>query len=238
MMVLDSFLRLRRHAFQVSLKRRPGIEIEHRPQQLFDLFNRQVRNVMIKNQVHIRSARIVNWVLPTPRTHCATTNSHLQMLIPFLFLDRTTVDLETNVIAPHFHLGDDCAVARLDRRAPQRELPFQDIAAGRELPIFQGESGLAHGKLGADIHKVSTESPDEFHPVLLSKRGFLVFGAGSHYAQKAYRNEYSSLARPHTTTLFRIIDLCTGEIQQLERPIAAELPTPRRYPQPIARHLP
>src|SRR5207302_886920 len=97
-----------------------------------------------------RSARIVNRVLPGAGAYRGRVYPNLHMLVPFGFLDWSTVDLEMNTVVPQIHPGNDRPIAGLDRRSPQRQLPSQRIAAGRNRPILQDEPGLAHGKFGAD----------------------------------------------------------------------------------------
>ena len=70
---------------------------------------------MRKDQIYVRSARIVDWIARcAARRDSATAHSNLNMLVPLRFLYRPTIDLEMNAIILEHELRDYRAVARFD----------------------------------------------------------------------------------------------------------------------------
>ena len=112
-MIFNRFFHFGRHRLQIGLHRRFGIEVEYRPEHLFDLLNCEIGNAVIKHKVDVRPARIINGIAllaAWAATHAI--HSDLDVLVPFCLSDRAAVDLKVQAVVPDNELSDQCQVSR------------------------------------------------------------------------------------------------------------------------------
>ena len=123
LMVLDRFFHLGRDRFDIGVHRRLGVEVEDRPQHLLELFDGEIGNVMVENQIDVGAARIVKRpvLIPAARSRHSVVHANLDVLIPFLLLDWPAIDLEVNAISLDQELSNERAVSRLHGRPPQSD---------------------------------------------------------------------------------------------------------------------
>src|SRR5207248_9611812 len=116
-MVFDSVPDFWRKRVQVGFNCRFGVEVEYGTKQILELLRIQFGHVAIENQVNIRAARIGISVARSDRSHASAT-AELDVLIPFLFLNWSAIDLEVNTIVFDQNLADASLVPRLGCRPP------------------------------------------------------------------------------------------------------------------------
>jgi len=87
----------------------------------------------------------------------------LDALVPFLRLDGTAIDFEMNAVFFDGNAGDAGLIAGLHRWSPCDHEPLKVYATGRESTVLEGQTFLAHGKLGADVNQFRLEGADHFH---------------------------------------------------------------------------
>src|SRR5438874_880165 len=102
-------------ALQICVQRRLRIEVKDRPQHLLQLLHCQVRNMMVKNQIYVRSAWIINGiVLGSTRTSHSAIHPDLNVLIPLGLLYRAAIDFEMETVTTDIEFGDHRAIAWLN----------------------------------------------------------------------------------------------------------------------------
>ena len=192
-MILDGILDRCRNGFEVGFDSGLSVEVENWPKQVLQLLRRQVRDIVIEYQVHVRAAGICVGIAGSHRSG-ATHASDLDALIPFLFLHRTTVDLEMNTVVLDLDIADSRLVAGLSCRAPHSDHLLQLFSARGKLAIFQGQSLFPHRKRGPDVYQFGVECAHQINARLLGDvrqgRGwFLVVRTShSHDEQKDKQN--------------------------------------------------
>src|SRR5438309_10523082 len=74
------------------------MKVEHRRQQITHLLRCQLRNMMVETHINERTVRIILRIAAGAYWPSAMGSLNLDVLIPFLAVDRAAVNLKTNVV--------------------------------------------------------------------------------------------------------------------------------------------
>src|SRR5215467_1098167 len=96
----DGLLDLRRHGVEIGLFFVVGSEIQHRIQQVPQLLRRHLWNVLVEEDIEISPMRILLRIRRRQGHGIAAGSGNLDVLIPFLPMYRTAINVEVNVIVP------------------------------------------------------------------------------------------------------------------------------------------
>ena len=87
------------------------MKIEHGRQQITHLLRRQLRHMMVETHINERTVRIILRIAAGAYWPSAIGSLNLDVLIPFLTVDRAAVNLKTNVVVLDLYVRNMCGIA-------------------------------------------------------------------------------------------------------------------------------
>src|SRR5216684_5322683 len=143
------------------------MKVEHRLQQVAHLLRGQLRNMMVETQINERTMRIILRIAAGAYWHSAIGTLNLDVLIPFLTVDRAAVNLKSNVVVLDLYIRNVCGIAEFHCRPKQCHLLLQLLPSGSNHAVLQTQSFHAYGKRCSRIHDLRLKVPDELQSRLL-----------------------------------------------------------------------
>ena len=159
---LNGLFHLRRHGIQIRLLFVSRIEIEHRMKHLAQLSRRHFRNIFVEINIQIGSVGIGLRLIGTHLHGRPVGTGNLDMLVPFLTVNGTTVEVEMNVVVLNQNEGDVSRIPRLNGWSIEGESLLQIRTCWRGQAIFQLQPFGPHRKSRARIENLHLEVTDDF----------------------------------------------------------------------------
>ena len=137
---LDRFLHLRRHGVEIRFFFIPGVEIEHRIEQVAQLRGAHLRNIFVEVDIEIAAMRILRGLIVGESNRGPVGPVNSNVLVPLLATNRAAVEVEMNVVVFDADVGNVGRIAGLDRRVHRAIKLLQIRTIGRGHAVFQLES--------------------------------------------------------------------------------------------------
>src|SRR5882762_6678873 len=106
------------------------MKVEHRRQQITHLLRCQLRNMMVETQINERTVRIILRIAAGAYRHSSISTLNLDVLIPFLTVNRAAVNLKSNVVVLDLYIRNMCGIAEFYCRPKQCHLLLQLLPSG------------------------------------------------------------------------------------------------------------
>src|ERR1700730_4881953 len=123
--------------------------------------------MMVETHINERTVRIILRIAAGAYWDSAIGSLNLNVLIPFLTVDRAAVNLKTNVVVLDLYIRNMCGIADFHCRPKQRHLLLQLLPSGSNHAVLQTQSFRAHGKRCSRIHDLRLTVADDLQSRLL-----------------------------------------------------------------------
>src|SRR5207302_3811474 len=141
-------------------------EVEHRQEQIAQLLRSHLRDVLVEVNIEIGSVRILLRLIRRQGNRSSIRARYLDMLVPFLTMNRAAVEIEMDVVVLDLHIRDVRRITRPHRRSPEGEGLLQLRSMRSSDAILEFESFCTHGKEGTRVDDLSLEDTDHLQASL------------------------------------------------------------------------